>query len=153
MTRSGPTLFHITQRRLLSQILREGLRPNRAKHLTQAGSWANRVYGCAPVYLSLGEPWTDVAPDEVVLRVWLGRGHSVHPDLPSLIDFGAGVSEGGVFWERDEDAPAVLRPHLREGELTWNDLMEREAVARAAVIATSSLATCMPIPAAQMELA
>lgn len=156
-----PKVYHVTLRRFLPQILREGLRPNRKEHLTSPGArqWAQQLYGCWPIFLSLRRPWErtgDLVGDLRVmttLMVDLPANQEVCPDVVSLVDHGAYVSEYGLGWSLDEAPMAKqLEPFLTDGDISWDELFNDHEVINAAIKVTQTFATCQAIPAERLRV-
>jgi len=95
---SNFTMYHRSHSSRAESILRNGLNINSEQNLTEAGEWAVDVYGCNPVYLSANRNAYTFA-DSILVRVDVSDLPLV-ADLPGLVDKGAYVEDGGLYWER-----------------------------------------------------
>lgn len=94
--------YHQTTAERLERILAEGLLVGSERELTDAGGWADEVYGVRPVYLSEACGWLKPAcPEQPVLEIDVS-GLVLAADLPSLVaEHGAYLDESGdgMWWE------------------------------------------------------
>jgi len=139
--------FHSTTSEKAQKILEYGLRAGITDGFTQAGSWADEIYGTRPVYLSL-DPNT--FKGDVVLSVDLS-GIDYVADLPSLVDYGAYVSENGLYWEEGE-LPEPFTYLLNDGEFWFEEFLEPGPVRDAAVDTTRTLAVLEDIPSDRISV-
>jgi len=139
--------FHSTTSEKAQKILEYGLRAGITDGFTQAGSWADEIYGTRPVYLSL-DPNT--FKGDVVLSVDLS-GIDYVADLPSLIDYGAYVSENSLYWEEGE-LPKPFTYLLNDGEFWFEEFLEPGPVRDAAVDTTRTLAVLEDIPSDRISV-
>ncbi|MBD3227003.1 MAG: hypothetical protein GF329_02360, partial [Candidatus Lokiarchaeota archaeon] len=128
-------MFHNTSERNLSIIIENGLKVNSEQNLTVAGSWAHKIYGLNPIYLSLDSKMYNIG---VTLQVNVS-GLNLAPDLPGLVDKGAYLTEDGMYWEENEE-PLPLKQFLTDGEIYFQDLL---TIAKEPAILTTRTAACL----------
>jgi hypothetical protein len=97
---SSQFMYHRTHPDRVEAILRDGLKLNSEVHLTQAGSWSHRYYGCNPIYLSQ-QPDEYKVDGSALLKVDVA-GLPLVADLPGIVSAGFLVEEDGMY-EYDED--------------------------------------------------
>jgi hypothetical protein len=87
--------YHSTHRDNVKSILENGLIGGKVKGFIDAGEWADRHYGCRPVYVSLdGISKSYHKETHILLEIDI-TGLEQLPDLPTLVDWGMYV-EGEV---------------------------------------------------------
>jgi hypothetical protein len=128
--------YHVTAQSNLPAILQNGLQGGVAAGYTEAGSWADTIYGGRPLYLG-ARPWSEGG---VVLEIQIDPEKCL-PDLPSFIDHGAYLDEDGMYWV--DSPPLALRPYLDDGYITYHDLLKLPPSTFVAV--TGTVATLHPI--------
>lgn len=101
LTASSQFMYHRTHPDRVAAIQREGLKINSEIHLTQAGDWAHRYYGCNPVYLSL-QPDEYKVDGSVLLKVDVA-GLPLVADLPGIVGTGRFLLESDGLYEYDEN--------------------------------------------------
>jgi len=131
------TWFHTTIKEKVPVILEQGLRTDPGQYeMTQTGSWAEEFYSVWPIFVSR-EPWSN-EPGEEFLELDL-RGLSLVADLPSLVDHGAYIDEGTMWWESGQE-PEALKPYLEDGALGISMLLQPGSEASRAAIQTTETA-------------
>lgn len=143
--------FHVTRPERVEKILREGLKLGSERNLTDAGEWADRVYGNRPVYLAR-EPWISGG---VVFEVD-ASGFAVTADLPSLVsDAHAYLDETSgeveLWWEEGEE-PDELLPYLFSGSIAAQLLVQDPELAQAAISVTGTAACLQSIPPERLRI-
>ncbi len=147
-----PTMVHLTRRASAERILVEGLRPGMAGELTLDCAWTVPWYGnSAPVFV--GDPGSrfvtavlEECPDLAVLEVDV-EDLPLVADLASLVDHGAQVEDGVLWWREGREPPALL-PWLTDGEAEIVDLLDpAHPICLAAIEATGTAAHLGPVPA------
>jgi hypothetical protein len=146
------SLYHVTSGSRLDAVLQEGLRVGSERHLTVEGTWANRVYGEQPIFLSR-RPWLTETGDNVLLTVD-ARGLELVADLPSLVDAGAYLDEDGqgLWWEEGMTPDELLSfEDPSSAVVSYRDLLG--AAAPSAISVTDSAACLTSIPSDRIQVA
>lgn len=138
--------YHVTKKQNVPSIMKNGLRGGNTSGFTLGGEWADAIYGKRPVYIALDKGlYKDIETTELKIDL---RGFRLVPDLPSLIDLGAMVSNNNsIYWKHDEDIPKLLMDYAEDGEIFYDDLLKNENVIRAAILSTRTAAILDSIPA------
>lgn len=138
--------YHVTKKQNVPSIMKNGLRGGKTTGFTLGGEWADAIYGKRPVYVALDKGlYKDTETTELKIDL---RGLRLVPDLSSLIDLGAMVSDNNsIYWKHDEDIPKLLMDYAEDGEIFYDDLLKNENVIRAAILSTRTAAILDSIPA------
>lgn len=115
----GTTMYHASRSEATESIAKQGLISDSVKNHTSAGVWADEIYqeqtGFKPIYVS-------VEPGKYDGTIWSVQAEELYPDLPTLVDHGACLDEGGVYWE--EDTGTEVDEFLDEGFITFEVMFE-----------------------------
>jgi hypothetical protein len=110
-------MIHVTPSRLVPCILEEGIRCGMAQSLTIDIAWTMPWYETPPVFL--GKPDSrfiesilETEDDYKILEVDID-GLDLVADLASLVDIGAYVDNGLLWWKHGRE-PEILLPYLDE---------------------------------------
>lgn len=151
--------YHITWKKNVAGILKDGLRPGRDLTYTNpaAAVFWSEIYPCWPIFISIGRPWSGdfiVEPHEILLEVQVPAHATVMADMPSLVDKNAYAMENGMFWDDYDLPPKPLRKFQdNDGEISYDSLMNHPPTVRAAMASTRTFATCTRIPAENLKIA
>lgn len=111
-------MYHVTHKRNIDSILKNGLLINQPTYMSQGGVWSHKIYKCNPIFLSSKPDSTSkqqlIENDDVVFEVNVTNLELV-VDLPSLVDWGAYISDdmdsiwfkGGLF-SKFEDSDGLI---------------------------------------------
>ena len=137
-----PVMYHLAPAHLRERILQEGLRCGMSGGFTVDAIWADEVYGCRPVFLSL-EPGrsADTRYELAGRDVWQvdTAGLELVADLPGLYDSGASVEPGEGMWFHEGYTPDALAPFEDDdGLIGFDDLTDACAAAAIAVTLTAA---------------
>jgi len=143
-------MYHNTSPDLIEKILEEGLKIGMEISPIYAAHWVLDIYGTNPIYLSIKpERWSG----DVLLQVNV-QNVSLVADLPTLLNYGAYLSEdfGGFYWEEAE--PKELIPFIDEdGYLSFDGLLIPDSsTVNAAIELTGTAATLKDIPPERITL-
>jgi hypothetical protein len=124
------TCYHVSHKKNIDSILKNGLKINQEYYMTYGGKWANDIYGLNPIFLSLFPTETSkqklLDVDDVIFKIDVSD-YNLVVDLPSLIDFGAYISEeyNGLYWMKN--IPTKLEYYQdSEGMIYFDDLLNPE---------------------------
>ena len=98
---TAAAMYHRTLPERVESILRDGLKLNSEKHLTEGGVWAHEYYGCNPIFLSY-DPNEYKVDGSALLKVDVS-GLALVADLPGLSCSGFLVEEDGMVEYDEED--------------------------------------------------
>lgn len=87
----------------------------------------------------------------VLFRIDLD-GYNLLPDLPSLYDRGAEITEHGTLVFSEKDEPEKMKKFLVDGEVYIDDLLNNPAYAEAAIRTTRTAAVLKNIPPDRLQL-
>ena len=128
-------------------IEKTGLRTGTGIGFTLQGSWADKIYGTRPIYLSVkpgfggGRSYEGI-PFEVDVT-----GLDLVADLPTLTDYDAYVEEDGVYWEDGEVPPEMEGVVDGDGFVLFDDLLQPNSpAANAAFTLTDTAVSLEDIP-------
>lgn len=130
-------MYHRTSSDKIDIILKEGLKINSEINLTEGGIWAQEIYGCNPVYLSLEKNSIYASEASILLEVNVTNLDLV-ADFPSLVDTGAyyDIDEYLFWWKRNTP------PNLPD-EISFNDLLNSNNYLTEEVIQLTKSAACL----------
>jgi hypothetical protein len=139
-------MYHRTHQSRVETILKDGLKINSEKNLTEAGAWATDVYGCNPIYLSVKPDTYNKAEDSVLLKVDV-TGLELVADLPGLVDEGGYLSNDGMYFEPGTGKMFSAADEDDEYEVEYEDLLAPSSwECKKAIELTQSAACLQDIP-------
>ena len=124
-------------------IEKTGLRTGTGIGFTLQGSWADKIYGTRPIYLSVkpgfggGRSYEGI-PFEVDVT-----GLDLVTDLPTLADYGAYVEEDGMYWEDGEVPPEMKEVVDGDGFVLFDDLLQPNSPAATAAFTLTDTAVSL----------
>ena len=150
-------MYHSTTQAGREGILRDGLktgqsvtsfRKNDDGGYTKAGEWADEYYGTRPVYLAMQQGLYSQLARQLGLEFEVEVDpNTLVADLPSLVDTGAYIESGGMYWEYD-DVPSAMKPVADgDGWIAFEELLQPGSIAaKAAIDTTGTAASLNDIP-------
>ena len=118
-----------------------------------AGTWADKIYGTRPIYLSTKPGAGGGREYEGAILEVDTTGLQLYPDLPTLVDYGAYVEEDGVYWEHEAE-PKEMTPFVDgDGMLYFEDLLAPgHPVAEAVINLTGTAVSLSDIPPERIKM-
>ena len=150
-------MYHSTTQAGRKGILRDGLKAGQSitsfrqsddGGYTKAGVWADEYYGTHPVYLAIQQGLYSQLARQLGLEFEVEVDqNTLVADLPSLVDTGAYIEGGGMYWEYD-DVPSAMKPVVDgDGWIAFKELLRPGSVAaNAAIDTTGTAASLIDIP-------
>tara|TARA_R110000824_G_scaffold159_1_gene574 strand:+ start:114 stop:623 length:510 start_codon:yes stop_codon:yes gene_type:complete len=126
LSEDGKTIFyHSTPPWQAEEVEAKGLKTgSEGIGFSIAGTWADKIYGTRPVYLSTKPGFGGDREYEGTILEIDTTGLQLYPDLPTLVDFGAYVEEEeGMYWEYGTE-PKEMKPFVDgDGMIYFEDLL------------------------------
>jgi hypothetical protein len=140
--------YHTTKKENVDNILKNGLLINQRPNFSKASlTWVKDAYdGVIPIYLSK-DPGKYI--DGIILKIDTS-GLKLLPDLPSLIDKGAGLNEESI-WFAEHNTPYFLY-NYEDSEATFEDYLSDSVLINGSIELTGTAAVTRNIPAENISI-
>lgn len=142
--------YHTTKKENVDNILKNGLKVNQKANFSKASLyWVKDAYdGVTPIYISKNP---GKYADGIILKIDIS-GLELLPDLPSLIDKGAQLSEDeNSLWFEEDNTPDFLN-NYENGEAEFEDYLSDSDLINGSIELTGTAAVITNIPAENISI-
>lgn len=140
--------YHTTKKENVDNILKNGLKINQKANFSKASLyWVKDAYGeVIPIYISKNP---GKYADGIILKIDIS-GLELLPDLPSLVDKGAQLTENSLWFEEDNTPDFLI--NYEGGEATFEDYLSDPDLINGSIELTGTAAVTTNIPAENISI-